>query len=160
MNKKVKHYDQHKHLVKLEGLQKELKAYKELMQVIKSIDDNSNSVEHLSFRLREKSGFLNTELSYKAYNLDAEYNQIKQLEAKCTNINANDLNSKGEFKQSFLKQLREDHTTYFEPKELEQRQKLEKLMEDFNNLDLSTRHLCNFNYNKELHYHIYANLNI
>ncbi|EAQ43030.1 hypothetical protein [Polaribacter sp. MED152] len=158
-NKKIKYFAEHPFQVKLGELNKELKAYKELMQIVQKIEPNATSVSQLEAMLNLKTKFLNAEMSFAAFNLQNEYSKIQDLQKKCRNIESEMLTSKNEFKGSYLKKLEEEFKTYYDDNELQARETLQRIFKEFNELDLKYRAIVSYN-NARLGYNPFHNLNI
>ena len=159
LSKTVKSFKEHPYQVKVGELQKEVKIYKEMIDLVKSISADAKSVSELEFLYNEKTGFLNSRMSFLSFNLQDKYDEIKRLEGLCKNIDKDTLTSKLELKESYLKALKEEFTTYYTVDELKQNEQLEKVIKMFNDLDHSTRMKVNFNYKQELGLHAFAKAN-
>ena len=160
-NRVIKAYNEHMHTVELNELTKKfLPLITEQRQILKEV--NAPSLAEFEAMLNLKTNFVNANLSAQALGKEIELKRLQEIEIALNKYDASDddVNTKGEFKQTFLDALKDKYTTWYEPKELEQKIKLEKIIEDFNALDLTTRNKVNFNYSKQLGYHAFANVHL
>ena len=148
--KQIKQFYEQNHKVKLDQLHLELESYKQMLKMIKELDSQSDSVQGLEKVYNEKTGFLNPKVSFEAYNLLPEYNEIKSLQARCSNLNPRDLDKNLNFKSSFLTALKEEYTVYYSDDELKALERIEAVMVAFNELSSQHRSLLWINQQKEL----------
>ena len=93
-------------------------------------------------------------MSALAYGYEKAYKEIKNLEKLCTSVNPEDLSEKFELKNIVLNEIRDKYITYFTDEEIETRIKIEKLMDEFNELEPQYRYLIGFNNQYNLAYTI------
>ena len=148
--KQVKQFYEHNHKVKLDKMYQELEHYKQLLKLIKSVDSDSDSVHELFEVMNAKTQFTNPKISFEAYNLLSEYNQILELQGKSSNINPRDLDAKLNFKKSFLAALKEEYVIYYSDDELKALERIESVINAFNELSSQHRSLLWINQQKEL----------
>lgn len=158
--RKVKSYKDHNHKVKLDELNKELKVYREFIAGLKKIDNSLTSISDLDNYLNHKTKFVNGGLSALALGLQKEYDTLTNLSERCSSIDAKNLTKDLEFKQSYLKDLKDSFTTYFTDEELQAREILDRLMKEYNALSPQYRYLIGITHSQKLAYTIYANSKI
>ncbi len=125
---------------------------------------NVKTVKETETIYNERTKFTNSAVSFLAYNLQDEYKQAKHIEAKLSSgkykLSRNELTDKNELKKSFVDAVRLKHSTFFTDKQMKQKNQVEKLMNDFNNLDILVRQQIGFNRLFELKYQVYAPLRL
>jgi len=159
--RKVKKYDQHMHTVELNELTKKaLPLILENRAILKSV--NAPSLAEFEAMLNLKTSFINSNLSALAMGLDKELKRLQEIEVELNKYNVSDDNvtSKGEFKQTFLDNLKAKYVLYYSKEEEEAREQLEEVMAKFNAIKREYRKLIGFNYSQELKWSPFANLHL
>ena len=159
--RKIKNYNEHLHLVKLNQLTREvLPIIVEQRMILKSVE--SESLEDFKEQLNKATNFLNAEMSAVAMNKEKELKRLQEIETKLSqySVKDEDVTSNGEFKPEFLNDLKESFITYYSKEEEEARAKLDEIITAYNELDINYRRLVNINYSYKLGYHAFANLHL
>jgi len=133
-NKKnrLKSFNEHLYNVKLQELQKLIPTAVELKELLKNF--KAESVSEVEFKLNEKTGFKNAEMSAKAMAQDKQYSRLIELEGILKGkLSINNLTPLNELKSSFKEQLKENFSTYYTEDEFKAVQELEKIKRDYNN---------------------------
>ena len=134
-----KFYAQHPAEVEINQLKnKYLPLAVEYANLLKELD--VKSIAEFEFKLNEKSGFVSARLSAEAYGMSAQYERLLQLEKLLDGkLSLEDLTKQNEIKLKRLDEVRCKHTTYFTKSELEQRNKMQKAIDSYNDLDVESR---------------------
>lgn len=148
--KEVRSFNDHAYNVRLEQLTKQLKAYQELISLVRSLNEDCDNVNELFDHINTKTGFLNSRMSFDALNLSAEYRLILDLQTASKEIKPTDLTNTLEFKQSFLNKLKEDFTTYWTAEQQKAIRAIDKVINECNKLPIQHRKLLGFDRNGEL----------
>jgi len=133
-NKKnrLKSFNEHLYNVKLQELQKLIPTAVELKELLKNF--KAESVSEVEFKLNEKTGFKNAEMSAKAMAQDKQYSRLIELEGILKGkLSIHNLTPLNELKSSFKEQLKENFSTYYTEDEFKAVQELEKIKRDYNN---------------------------
>ena len=133
-NKKnrLKSFNEHLYNVKLQELQKLIPTDVELKELLKNF--KAESVSEVEFKLNEKTGFKNAEMSAKAMAQDKQYSRLIELEGILKGkLSIHNLTPLNELKSSFKEQLKENFSTYYTEDEFKAVQELEKIKRDYNN---------------------------
>ena len=129
--KEVKKVNDHLMNVELNSIQKLIPLIQEQDRIL--VNEGASSVSEFEFKLNERSGFTNPQISAKAYDKEDVLNRLyaieKELDGK---LSSDDLTKKYQFKPSFLNAIQEKHTIYFTKEELEAKKLLEKAMDAYN----------------------------
>lgn len=148
--KQVKKFDEHLYSVKLQELTKQLKAYKELIRLVKSLNEDCDNVNELFDVINTKTGFLNSRMSFDALNLSSEYRLILELQSNSKDILPTSLDNSLEFTQAFLNDLKTSFTTYYTADQIKAIKAIEKVISECNKLPFEHRKLLGFNNSGEL----------
>ena len=159
--RKIKSYNEHLHLVKLNQLKREvLPIILERRVLLKSVE--SESLEDFKEQLNKATNFLNAEMSAVAMNKEKELKRLKEIQTKLEqySVKDEDVTANGEFKPEFLKDLKNEFILFYTKEEEEARAKLDEIITAYNELDINYRRLVNINYSYKLGYHAFANLHL
>ena len=148
--KVVRNFSFHDHEVRYHYLDKQLEYYKQLIDLIKAIEPDCDNISELFEVINTKTGFKNTRMSFQALELENEYTRIQELKEASKDINPVDLTESLEFTQTFLKDLKEEFTTYWTKEQEQAMCAINKALSAFNNLPYEHRKLLGFNRNGEL----------
>ena len=159
--RKIKSYNEHLHLVKLNQLTKEvLPLIQEQRLILKSVE--AESLEDFEKQLNKATNFVNAEMSSIALGKEKELKRLKEIKTELDKHNVTDANvtSNGEFETAFVTNLKESFITYYSKEEEDARAKLDEIITAYNELDINYRRLVNINYSYKLGYHAFANLHL
>ena len=138
--KVVKKYNQHLHLVELSRLEKEaIPLILEQRSILKSV--NASSLAEFEAMLNIKTSFVNANMSALAMGLDKELKRLQEIEVALDkyDVSTEDLTLKGEFKTSYLNNLKERFIEYYTDNELSVLELLKKAIESYNAIPFDYR---------------------
>ena len=159
--RKIKNYNEHLHLVKLNQLTREvLPLIQEQRLILKEVE--AGSLAEFEAMLNLKTKFVNAEMSAVALGKEKELKRLKEIETKLSQyiVKDEDVTANGEFKPEFLKDLKNEFILFYTKEEEEARAKLDEIITAYNELDINYRRLVNINYSYKLGYHAFANLHL
>lgn len=133
-NKKerLKSFNEHLYNVKLQELNKLIPTAVELKELLKYF--KAESVAEAEFKLNEKTGFKNAEMSAKAMAQETEYSRLIELESILKDkLSIHNLTSLNELKSSFKEQLKEEFSKYYSEDEFKAVKQLETIKKQYNN---------------------------
>jgi len=137
--RKLKSFSEHNFQVELEHLQKKLAPLvMEQRQLLKKV----NAKDLLSFELsmQEKTGWVKASLSAEALGFEVEHYRLTELERILEGkLKDEDVASDGRIKPKKIKAIEDKHKTYYTDSELEQRNKMQKAIDSYNDLDIESR---------------------
>ena len=147
--KQQKSFNDHLYSVKLDRLTKLIPLVKE-QQVILAKEE-CKSLSEFEFKLNEKTGFVNANLSSQALGKEAEYQRLKEIELQLNDeISVDDLTKDYKFKLKFLNTLQEEFTEYYTQQELEINSLLDDAIKAYNTVPIEHRNRLVINNRKEL----------
>ena len=136
--KQLKKFNQHLYNVEVQELSKLINLVKKQDAILEK--ENCKSLSEFEFKLNEKSGFVNANLSAKAYGKEAELLELQQLEQELNGrISKDDLTKDYKFKLKFLNNLQERYSEYYTPQELEAKKLLKQAIEAYNAIPFEYR---------------------
>tara|TARA_R110000787_G_scaffold80768_1_gene175506 strand:+ start:16 stop:501 length:486 start_codon:yes stop_codon:yes gene_type:complete len=116
---------------------------------IKEFEDNVNAL----------TNFTNPMISAQAFNLDGHYKRLLELEKLIDGkLTSNDLTASKELKKSYVSNITEKHTEYYEEADLKLIDTLNDVMKQYNTLSLSDRQQIGYNQSYELIFNPMSNL--
>ena len=159
--RKIKTYNEHLHLVKLNQLTREvLPIIQEQRLILKEVE--AGSLAEFEALLNNKTNFVNSEMSSIALGKEKELKRLQEIETKLSqyNVKDEDVTVNGEFKSTFLEKLKNEYIVFYSKEEEEARAKLDEIINNFNDLDFNYRKLINLNYSHKLGFSPFANLHL
>jgi len=155
---KIKKYDEHRHLIKLEEYKKKALLLKQSSEVCNKIS-KTKKLSDLQDWLNKKTGFVNAKLSASALGFETEYDLLIDIQNKIGDtLSTEDLDENYNLKKNFLSTLRDEYTTYFTEEEEEVLKKLNKVIDLYNSISFNYR--VNIGINRESKLQFYPNANI
>ena len=156
--KEIRSFDEQGYNIRLQELNKQRKAFEELYYLIprvgRSCDPtskvDSGELDSLIELVNTKTGFKNTRMSFQALELENEYTRIQELKEASKDISRDMLADTLEFKNTFLKELKEDFTIYWTSYQLKALKQIDKVIDSCNLLPPEHRKLLGFNRSGEL----------
>lgn len=138
--KTIKKYNQHLHLVELSRLEKEaIPLILEQRSILKSV--NASSLAEFEAMLNLKTSFVNANLSAQALGKETELKRLQEIEVALNkyDVSTEDLTLKGEFKTSYLNNLKERYIEYYTDNELSVLELLKKAIKSYNAIPFDYR---------------------
>ena len=129
----IKKFNEHQYNVELQELErKALKLIEQQRIILKEV--GASSLAEFEALLNAKTNFVNANLSAQAMGLDTELKQLQEIESKLSkyDISDEDVTAKGNFKTTFLNDLKEKYTEYYSDTELDVLKMLKKTIESYN----------------------------
>ena len=139
-------------------INREIAELKKLIVLVVETDDlleglEADSIKDFENNVNALTKFTNPIISAQAFNLDAEYNRLLELERLIdSRLTTADLDGSKELKSSVIAEITEKHTEYYSDAEMKAKKVLEKVMKDFNALSHTERNQIGFNHSAELIY--------
>ena len=137
--RKLKSFSEHNFQVELEHLQKKLAPLvMEQRQLLKKV----NAKDLLSFELsmQEKTGWVKASLSAESLGFEVEHYRLTELERILEGkLKDEDVATDGKIKPKKIKAIEDKHKTYYTDSELEQRNKMQEVIDAYNDLDLESK---------------------
>ena len=136
----IKKFNEHQYNVELQELErKALKLIEQQRIILKEV--GASSLAEFTAMLNMKTGWVNANLSAQSMGLETELKQLQEIESKLSkyNVSDEDVTAKGNFKTTFLNKQKELFTEYYTDTELEQRNKMQKAIDSYNDLSIESR---------------------
>ena len=136
----IKKFNEHSFNVELNQLTNEVLPLIEQQRIILK-EVGASSLAEFQALLNSKTNFVNANLSAQAMGLDTELKTLQNIELKLSkyDVSDEDVTAKGNFKTTFLNNLKERFTEYYTDTELEQRNKMQKAIDSYNGLSIESR---------------------
>ena len=128
---------------------------KELEKIKVLLIEQTDLLEHLEVKnisdlendILKSTGFKNIQASANLLGIENEYSRIKEIEGIIdSRIKPTDLAADKEFKKAFIRKLKEKHSIFYTDTEINTLNRLNKVIEIYNNLDLEEKKQLAFNY--------------
>ena len=128
----IKRYNQHAHQVELELLKKQIPKLLEIRQLCQKVA-NAETPDKAEKVLNERSGFMNSRLSFIAYGFEDEYNRIQDLNKEINGLlTLEDITEKGKLKRFKEDEIRAKYIEYYTPEDYAQKEEIERIVKQFN----------------------------
>lgn len=149
--KEIKIFNSHAFEVRINELKKKyLPLVIEYKEILKKVGCRSRG--EFQTLLNSKSSFTNTRLNAMGVGLENEWDRLLELETILeNNLTPKQVTPQNEIKAELVEEIREQYTTYFSEEQLALKNKLEKIMEMYNELPHHHRQLV-FNRGGELQF--------
>ena len=137
--KKIKTKNEHLSSRELDELQKLIPLVLDKQALLDNLE--VSSIEEFENKLNAKTGFVKASLSAEALGYENEYSRLLHLEKEIDErltINDIDENSK-DLKEDFVEEIRAKYYVYFTPTEMAYKKSLDKIIKQFNELDIEAR---------------------
>ncbi|MCP3654322.1 MAG: hypothetical protein GY820_40175 [Gammaproteobacteria bacterium] len=136
--KQLKKFNQTNYNIEL----KELKQLKilvvEKLELLKQLD--VKNITELEDYLLKATGFKNIQMSATALGVEKEYNRILEIGKLTENkISDKDITADFSIKKTFLKKLKDKHSTFYTDKELDDLNTLKEVLNSYNKLPIELR---------------------
>lgn len=137
--KTIKRVQEHDLQVELEHLQKKIvPLVMEQRDLLSQVE--VKSLLEFETILNNKTGFVKASLSAEALGLEQEHYRLVELERILDGkLTDDDVATDGKIKLKKINEIREKHTIYFTPQEIELNKKLQQIIDLYNQLQLQDR---------------------
>ncbi len=141
-----------------QAINREIAELKKLIVLVVETDDlleglEAESIQDFENNVNALTQFTNPMVSAQAFNLDAEYNRLLELDRLIdSRLTSADLDASKELKSIVIAEITEKYTNYYSDAEMKAKKVLEKVMTDFNKLSHTDRKQIGFNHSSELIY--------
>ena len=155
--REVKKVQSHLADVEIKGLEKLIVLVAETDDLLEGLE--ADSIKDFENNVNALTQFTNPMISAQAFNLDAQYKRLLELEKQINGkLKSEDLTSTKELKSSVIANIKEKHTIYYTTAELKLKTRLEKIIKDFNGLSFNDRKNIGLNRSGELAFTVYSSL--
>ena len=136
----VKRFSEHSFNVQLQELERKVLPLIEQQRIILK-EVGASSLAEFEALLNAKTNFVNANLSAQALGFETELKQLQEIESKLSkyNVSDEDVTAKGNFKTTFLNNLKERFTEYYTDTELDVLKLLNKAIESYNQIPYDYR---------------------
>ena len=136
----IKKFNEHQYNVELNQLTKEALPLIEQQRIILK-EVSASSLAEFEALLNAKTNFVNANLSAQALGFETELKQLQEIESKLSkyDVSDEDVTAKGNFKTTFLNNLKERFTEYYTDTELDVLKLLNKAIESYNQIPYDYR---------------------
>ena len=155
----IKKFNEHQYNVELQELErKALKLIEQQRIILKEV--GASSLAEFEAMLNMKTGFVNASLSALSAGLDTELKQLQEIESKLSkcNVSDEDVTAKGNFKTTFLNNLKERFTEYYTDTELDVLKMLKKTIESYNQIPYEYKDKIIINREKKMQFNPFNRL--
>ena len=141
MSKEVKHYNEHKALVRVGELQKEAKQLGEIIKLLREVTNDKEIQTIGAFQewLTKETGFKSASFSAESMDLGDAYRQVRHLTDLVTTVTVEDLTPMYKLKPAVIEKIQSEFTTYYTKEELKIRAKFQKIQSEWESLPREIR---------------------
>ena len=155
----VKRFSDHSYNVQLNELTKKALPLIEQQRIILK-EVGASSLAEFEALLNAKTNFVNANLSAQALGKEAELKQLQEIELKLSqyDVSDEDVTAKGNFKTTYLSNLKERFTEYYTDTELDVLKMLKKTIESYNQIPYEYKDKIIINREKKMQFNPFNRL--
>lgn len=138
--REVKRFNEHAYNVKLEQIQRvAIPSLIKKRHLLTRLE--KGSLNEFENNLLDLTGFKSVEMAVKAYEMEAEWEELKKYTATLSKLNLTeaDVTKDGKLTKAYLDSLKKDFTTYYTKEELKVKDLLEKACKTYNEIPIEFR---------------------
>jgi len=155
----VKRFSEHSFNVQLQELERKVLPLIEQQRIILK-EVGASSLAEFEALLNAKTNFVNANLSAQAMGVDNELKQLQEIESKLSkyDVSDEDVTAKGNFKTTYLSNLKERFTEYYTDTELDVLKMLKKTIESYNQIPYEYKDKIIINREKKMQFNPFNRL--